>query len=116
MQSLDALTASIQHGEYFKMYVPKDVEYSPELVRKLSELFGGCTIYTGVGTWIGEDGKLINESVEIIEAYHSLNEEGEKSLFRYIYDWALATAQEVVAITTDRGLSLLNIDTLRRLI
>src|SRR5687767_13101515 len=42
------------------------------VANKFSDSFGGCTCTQGIGYWKSESGKLIAESVTLVESYHSL--------------------------------------------
>lgn len=65
-------------NEKITLFVPSTnatKEQTQKLTRyiaaELSELFGGCTVTNGVGTWIDEKNELIEERVYLCTSYMS---------------------------------------------
>lgn len=64
-------------SEKIAVYVPSDVNgrevdnsvYVHEVMKKLSQMFGGATAYKACGAWISEEKGLIVESVTIVYSY-----------------------------------------------
>lgn len=78
-------------NEDVKIYVPSTVSVSHEVdnshyvqhvEKELSQLFGGCTTYTANGNYVSNDGKLISEKVNIVQAFTTelRNEDIEKAI------------------------------------
>ncbi|UGO50595.1 hypothetical protein PQE68_gp004 [Bacillus phage vB_BanS_Sophrita] len=78
-------------NEDVKIYVPSTVSVSHEVDNssfveyvetQLSKLFGGCTTYSANGNYVSNDGKLISEKVNIVQAFTTelQNEHIEKAI------------------------------------
>jgi len=61
-----------------RLYVPSTVnineaidnkEHVERTLKLFGQLFGGATSYEAVGAWNGSNGKLVQESVTIVESY-----------------------------------------------
>ena len=44
-------------------------EHVGQTLKLFGQLFGGATSYEAVGAWNGSNGKLVQESVTIVESY-----------------------------------------------
>lgn len=85
------LRALFPLSQKVRLYVPSTVnideatdntEHVEQTLKMFGELFGGATSYEALGAWNGSNGKLIQESVTIVESY--ANKLGSKDIMQLI--------------------------------
>jgi hypothetical protein len=76
--------------------------------KKLSRVFGGCTSYQAIGSYIANDSSLVTESIVICKAYHDQDDNIAWDAARHIAQvLKRALKQESVTVESQDGIDFI---------
>lgn len=112
------LRALFPLSQKVRLYVPSTVnideaidntEHVEQTLKMFGELFGGATSYEALGAWNGSNGKLIQESVTIVESY--ANKLGSKDIMQlivYAKQLCKNMSQDAIAVEVNGSMGFIN--------
>lgn len=112
------LKALFPLSQKVRLYVPSTInvdeaidnkEHVEATLKLFGELFGGATSYEAVGAWNGSNGKLIQESVTIVESYaNTLGSDDIMEVIDYAKQLCKDMAQDAVAVEVNGSMGFIN--------
>lgn len=72
-------------------------------VDKLTELFGGTTVYSAKGTWKSPNGTVMFESVQVVDVAYEPSDENDANLYDIAWAYRESASQEEVYLRYGNG-------------
>ena len=95
---------------YIKVYVPLGCEKSDTILTCLTKSHGGCSVVSGIGTWISPQGDLIREAVNFMLAWS--NKPIHRTEVYTLADILLTAGEQSVGVEVDGTFYLIDATTI----
>lgn len=112
------LKALFPLSQKVRLYIPSTInidevidnrEQVEQTLKLFGELFGGATSYEAVGAWNGSNGKLVQESVTIVESYANKLESNDiVQVIDYAKQLCKNMTQDAIAVEVNGSMGFIN--------